>query len=143
MQIKNSIKRQSRDRESSKKSVSSVQKAVDAEKQRNLETQVAFTEKQYSKARENNILLLKKLSEAEEMNEFLKFELDRARREREEEVGELRQELGRTRKEQVMTRERYELEEKEKETGEVIELRSRLEQKEKEMSRLHLRIKSL
>ena len=59
-------------------------------------------------------MLLKKLSEAEEQNEFVKFELERLRREREEEVGELKQELGRTRKEQLLTRERMELEGRER-----------------------------
>lgn len=39
-----------------------------------------LTEQQYSKARENNILLLKKLSEAEEYTQFLKFELEKAKR---------------------------------------------------------------
>ena len=43
MQIKNSIKRQSRERESSKKSVASVQKAIQVEEQRNLETRIALT----------------------------------------------------------------------------------------------------
>jgi hypothetical protein len=38
-----------------------------------LQTRIALTEKQYSKARENNILLLKKLGEAEESLEFMRL----------------------------------------------------------------------
>ena len=71
--IKESIKRQQYQKSSSKKSMGSVQRAIEIEEQKNLETRITLTEKQLSKARENNILLLKKLGEAEEQSEFLKF----------------------------------------------------------------------
>lgn len=73
--IKDSIKRQQQSAYPDKTSLRSVEKAIELQQQKNLETRIALTEKQYSKARENNILLLKKLGEAEEYNEFLKFEL--------------------------------------------------------------------
>ena len=67
-----------------------------------------MTEKQLTKARENTALLMKKLSEAEEEIEFLNFQMEKERKEKEEriaEVEELRYQMIRIEKEGYVSKE--------------------------------------